>query len=90
MKSPLRSMTVATGAALGAHSLAVMSDPSGSIGGAVQYLLQVVLGLALSHGTDVNRPELDLAQLVNAATTVGLFVGNYLCRSRATGPLRWR
>lgn len=88
MKSPLRSVTVATGAAIGVHALAVMSDPSGSVGGAVTYLLQVALGMALSHGTDVNRPEIDLAQIVNAATTVGLFVGNYLGRRRATGPLR--
>lgn len=90
MKHAKRSRTVLAAGVTGALGVAAVVDPSGGLGGAVEYLLRFALGLALSHGTDVNRPEIDLGQLINAGSIVLGTVWTWVERSRATQPLRWR
>jgi len=90
MKHASRSRTVWAAGLTGALGVATAVDPSGGVGGAVAYLLQFALGIALSHGTEVNRPEVDLGQLINAGTIIAGTVWTWIERTRATQLLKWK
>jgi len=65
------SKTIWAAGATGLVGTLAITSPDASVGSAIAYLLQVILGIALSHGTDVNRPEIDLGQVCNAALVIG-------------------
>lgn len=83
-KPILKSRTIWAAGATGIVSTLAAVDPGGGVGGAIAYLLQVALGIALSHGTDVNRPEIDLGQVVNAGLIVGGTIATWLSRIVST------
>ena len=82
-KSPLRSLTV-QGGTLAMAAGAFTASPE------VMDLLTWALQLALSSGTDVQRPEIDVVRLAKGvAAAIGGLVA-VIGRFRSDTPLRWR
>mgnify|MGYP001062005033 CR=1 FL=1 len=90
MKFWLNSKTVWALGLLAGNATATMVDPSMNVGSALAYLVQFGLGMALSHGTDVQKPEIDVAMLGNVIWTIGTAVAGLWARATASGGLKFR